>query len=67
MSVLAITFLIIALIGGLFGLIGVAGVSTEIAKILFGAFLILFVICLTLGKREQADKAKMLPGVKDVL
>ncbi len=67
MSVLAITFLIIALIAGLFGFIGVAGISTEIPKILFGAFMILFVISLTLAKRGQADKAKMLPGVKDVI
>ncbi len=67
MSVLATTLLIIALIAGLFGFIGVAGISTEIPKILFGAFLILFVISLTLAKRGHADKAKAVPGVKDVL
>ena len=35
----AITFLIIAIIAGVFGFIGVASLATEIAKILFFVFL----------------------------
>lgn len=38
----ASTFLIVALVAALFGFGGIAGVSIEIAKILFFVFLVLF-------------------------
>lgn len=41
---LALTFLIIAIIAGVFGFGGIMEVSTDIAKILFGIFIILFLI-----------------------
>lgn len=42
----ALTFLIIALIAAVFGFGGVAGAATGIAKILFFAFLVLFLVSL---------------------
>ncbi len=45
----AITFLIIAIIAALLGFRKVAGTATQIAKILFFLFLILFVISLIYG------------------
>lgn len=47
----ALTFLIIALIAGLFGFGVVAGTAGTIAKILFVAFLVLFVVSLVAGRR----------------
>jgi uncharacterized membrane protein YtjA (UPF0391 family) len=47
----AITFLIIALICGLFGFGLVAGMSYAAAKICFFVFLVLFVISLLAGRR----------------
>jgi uncharacterized membrane protein YtjA (UPF0391 family) len=47
----AITFLIVALIAGLFGFMGVAGLATEIAKILFFVFIVLFIVSLVTGRR----------------
>ena len=47
----AITFLVIALIAGVLGLGLVAGLSLEIARILFVVFIILFVISLVAGRR----------------
>jgi len=41
---LAVTFLIIALIAGLFGFVGVGGLAWEGAKILFFVFLVLAVL-----------------------
>ena len=46
----AATFLIIALVAGVFGFGGIAGTSVGIAKILFGVFLVLFVLSLVFGK-----------------
>ncbi|MBA2728850.1 MAG: DUF1328 domain-containing protein, partial [Parachlamydiaceae bacterium] len=40
----ALTFLVVALIAALLGFGGIAGTSTEIAKILFFIFLILFLV-----------------------
>ena len=40
----ALTFLVLALIAGVFGFGGVAAASIDIAKILFVVFLILFVV-----------------------
>lgn len=45
----SITFLVIALIAALFGFTTIAGVSIDIAKILFFIFLALFVISLIAG------------------
>lgn len=47
----AITFLIVALIAAALGFGGVAGISVEIAKILFVVFLVLFVVTLIFGRR----------------
>jgi uncharacterized membrane protein YtjA (UPF0391 family) len=49
MITLAIIFFIVALVGGLLGLPAIAIVSVEIAKILFGIFLVLFIIALIFG------------------
>lgn len=51
----AATFLIIAIVAGIFGMMGVAGLSIEIAKILFFAFLILAVITFLLRGRVSTD------------
>jgi len=40
----AVTFLIIALIAAFFGFAGIVAVSVELARILFGVFIILFII-----------------------
>lgn len=45
----AMTFLVIALIAGAFGLSGVAGTAAAIAKGLFVAFMVLFAISLAAG------------------
>ncbi|HYZ30762.1 MAG TPA: DUF1328 domain-containing protein [Crenalkalicoccus sp.] len=42
-------FLVIALVAGLFGFGGIAAASAGIAKILFGIFLILFLVSLIFG------------------
>ncbi len=47
----SITFLVIAIIAAVLGFGGIAGTATEIAKILFGVFLILFIVSLLFGKR----------------
>ena len=44
----ALTFLVVALIAGVLGFTTVAGVSIEIAKILFFVFLVLFVVSLVM-------------------
>jgi uncharacterized membrane protein YtjA (UPF0391 family) len=45
----AFVFLIIALVAGAFGLGGVAGMAAGIARVLFGIFVVLFLIGLVLG------------------
>jgi uncharacterized membrane protein YtjA (UPF0391 family) len=45
----AVIFLIIALIAALFGFTDIAAASAGIAKILFGIFLILFLVMAVLG------------------
>lgn len=45
----AIIFLVIALIAALFGFGGIAAGATEIAKILFYVFLLIFIVSLILG------------------
>ena len=44
-----VTFLVIALIAALLGFGGIAGMSMEIAKVLFFIVLILFVVSLLFG------------------
>ncbi|MBH9311372.1 DUF1328 domain-containing protein [Pseudomonas aeruginosa] len=48
----AITFLIIAIIAAVLGFGGIAGAATGIAKILFGLFLVLFVVSFFFGRRR---------------
>ena len=45
----AVIFLVIALVAGLFGFTGISAASAGIAKILFGIFLIGFLILLVAG------------------
>lgn len=45
----ALTFLVIAIIAGIFGFTGVEAASATIAKWLFGIFLVLFVGALIVG------------------
>lgn len=40
----ALTFLVLAIIAGIFGFGGIAAASVEIAKILFAIFLVLFIV-----------------------
>lgn len=47
----SIFFLIIALAAALLGFSSIAGTAAGIAKILFGVFLVLFVISLFFGRR----------------
>ena len=42
----ALTFLVVALIAGVLGFGGIAGTSAWIAQVLFGLFLILFIVSL---------------------
>ncbi len=50
---LALTFLLIALLAGLFGFGLVAGMSYSIAKVLFFVFLVLFIISLISGATRR--------------
>ena len=45
----AAIFLIIALVAALFGFTGIAAASAGIAKVLFGIFLVLFLVMVLLG------------------
>ncbi|HVU25809.1 MAG TPA: DUF1328 family protein [Opitutus sp.] len=45
-------FLIISLIAGALGFFGIAGAAAGIAKIIFGLFLVLFIISLLFGRRR---------------
>jgi uncharacterized membrane protein YtjA (UPF0391 family) len=47
----SITFLIIAIIAAVLGFGGIAGAATGIAQVLFGLFLVLFVVSLFFGGR----------------
>lgn len=49
MLIWAATFFIIALIAALFGFTGIAVAATELAKILFFIFLVLFLVTLVGG------------------
>ncbi|WP_018079253.1 DUF1328 domain-containing protein [Thiobacillus denitrificans] len=47
----AITFLIVAIIAGVFGFAGVAGTAAWIAKVLFAVGLVMFLALLAAGRR----------------
>ena len=47
----AVTFLIIAIVAAIFGFGGIAGTSAWIAQVLFGLFLVLFIVSLIFGRR----------------
>ncbi len=49
----ALTFLVIALIAGVFGFGGIYVAAAGIAKILFFLFLILFVVSLLMGRTRD--------------
>jgi uncharacterized membrane protein YtjA (UPF0391 family) len=55
----AITFLLIALIAALFGFGGLAAVSVEAARIIFGVFLIMFLVTAVL--HVSKGKGKLPP------
>ena len=46
----AVTFLLIALVAAVLGFGGIAGASAGIAKLLFGVFLVLFIVSLIFGR-----------------
>ncbi len=46
----AVVFLIIALVAGVLGFGGIAGASVGIARVLFGIFLVLFLVSLIMGR-----------------
>ncbi len=45
----ALTFLVVAIIAGVFGFGGIASASVSIAQVLFFVFLVLFVVSLVAG------------------
>jgi uncharacterized membrane protein YtjA (UPF0391 family) len=45
----ALIFLVLGLVAALFGFTGIAGVSIEIAKVLFFLFIAIFAVMLILG------------------
>ena len=49
-----VTFFIIAIIAGIFGFGGIAASAAGIAKLLFGAFLVLALLSLAFGRRLPA-------------
>jgi uncharacterized membrane protein YtjA (UPF0391 family) len=50
----SILFLIVALIAAVFGFGGIAAAATDIARLLFVVFLVLFVISLFVGWRSTS-------------
>jgi uncharacterized membrane protein YtjA (UPF0391 family) len=50
----ALLFLIVAIIAGVFGFGGIAAAATDIARLLFVVFLVLFVIALFMGRRRTS-------------
>ena len=49
----AFIFLVVAIIAAVFGFGGIAAAATDIARVLFFIFLVLFVIVLVLGIRPS--------------
>lgn len=58
----ALTFLLVALVAGAFGLTGVAGTAAGIAKILFIIAISLFVITAVMGLVAGRSVSKRLMG-----
>ena len=52
MSIYPVAILVGALVAGLFGFSGIAGVAAGLAKVLFLVFALLFVVLLLVGKRR---------------
>ena len=52
----ALLFLVVAIVAGLFGFTGVAVAASEIAKVLFFIFIVLFVVSLFFGLRGEAHR-----------
>jgi uncharacterized membrane protein YtjA (UPF0391 family) len=50
----SILFLVVAIIAAVFGFGGIAAAATDIARLLFVVFLVLFVISLLLGWRSTS-------------
>jgi uncharacterized membrane protein YtjA (UPF0391 family) len=50
----AVTFLIVAIIAGIFGFAGLAGTAAWIAKLLFVVGLVIFLFLLVTGRRPPA-------------
>ncbi len=53
----ALIFLVVALLAGAFGFYQTEGVATQIAKVLFVVFLVMFVASLILGSRGPRELA----------
>ncbi|HKU97380.1 MAG TPA: DUF1328 domain-containing protein [Vineibacter sp.] len=49
----AVVFFVIALVAALFGFGGIAAAATDIARILFIIFLVLFIISLVMGMMRR--------------
>jgi uncharacterized membrane protein YtjA (UPF0391 family) len=54
----SMTFLVIGLIAGVLGFTGVAGAASQIAWILFGVFLTLFLVSLLMGRGRGAPSSR---------
>ena len=54
----SITFLVIGLIAGVVGFTGVAGAASQIAWILFGIFLVLFLASLPIGRVRSTPSSR---------
>jgi uncharacterized membrane protein YtjA (UPF0391 family) len=48
----SILFLLIAIVAGIFGFSGIYDAATDIARVLFFIFIVLFVVGIALGKRK---------------
>ena len=53
----AVIFFVIALIAAVFGFGGIAGATTEIARILFVVFIVLFLVSLIFGRGRDGGTA----------
>lgn len=52
----AVIFLVVAIIAALFGFTGIAAAATEMARLLFFIFIVLFLIALVLGMTRFKPK-----------
>lgn len=58
----AVTFLVVAIVAGIFGFAGVAGTAAWIARGLFVVGLVLFLVMLFVGRRSPGDLSRRIPG-----